>query len=103
MALGKERHLTRLDRYRRDRLVIVTLVLLILGASLTYAWFAVGTAAEIRKRHALDRNLTTAQLSARLLDDQWVDLLSVLKELQSNGALETAFRTRDQSTLHNHL
>jgi signal transduction histidine kinase len=77
-------------RHQRDRLLILGLVLLILGPFLPYAWIAVGAAREIARHDALEGNLATAQLGARLIDEQCDVALTVLNTLAQCGLPEQA-------------
>lgn len=94
--------LTR-HRYRRDRTLILVLVAIILCGCIAYASTALRTAMELRTRHALDRNLTTAQLSARLMDQQWDDLQSMLSVLVHQSTLEDAIRKNDRKEVARNL
>jgi signal transduction histidine kinase len=82
----------------RDRLLILALALLVVLPLLAYTWFAMGVAREMRVRHALERNRATAQLAARLLDEQWDDVLSLLDVL-SKRQLESALRAEEKNVM----
>lgn len=71
------------------RITVVALVMAILSASLIYALVALDTASELRTRNALDQNSAAAQISARLLDDQWQDVLLATHELTHHSSLES--------------
>jgi signal transduction histidine kinase len=79
-------------RHRRDRLLVLVLVLLILAPFLLYAWVAVGAAREVARSDALERNLATAQLGARLIDEQCTAALSVLSSLAQRRSLVHALQ-----------
>jgi signal transduction histidine kinase len=83
------------ERYSRDRVIVLTIVLAILVACLVYAVIAINAATALRRKHALDRNLTTAQLSARLLDEQWDDVISVLDVLANRDSLLAELQRND--------
>jgi signal transduction histidine kinase len=67
---------------------VVALVMIILTASFIYALVAIDTASELRTRSALDQTSAAAQISARLLDEQWQDLQVVIRELTNRRAFE---------------
>jgi signal transduction histidine kinase len=85
--------------YRRERIIIPILVLIILLSCLIYVWVVVRSARATRVQFAMDRNLTMARLSARLLNEQWDDMVSVLTDLSTNQPLEASLRTNDRPAL----
>ena len=74
---------------------VVFLGLLILGSSIIYAWLALDTAYRLQLRSALDQNRYAAEICARLIDDQWNDLQSVLTQLETRSTLGTDLSKRD--------
>jgi len=75
---------------KRSRLLpsaVAFLGLLILSSSIIYAWLALDTAYRLQLRSALDQNRYAAEICARLLDDQWNDLQSVLTQLETRSSL----------------
>jgi hypothetical protein len=79
-------------RHRRDRLLVLALVLMTLAPFLLYAWVAVRAAREVARGDALERNLATAQLGARLIDEQCDAALSVLSSLAQRPSLVAALQ-----------
>ena len=67
--------------YQRTRVLVPILLVAVIGLSVAYAWVSVGTTREMRVQSALDGNLTTARLSARLLDERPEDAGTLLKGL----------------------
>jgi signal transduction histidine kinase len=89
--------------YRRERIVIPILVLIIVLSCLIYVSVVVRSATATRVQFAMDRNLTIARLSARLLNEQWDDMVSVLTDLSTNQPLEASLRANDRSVLSRSL
>ena len=58
---------------------MVALGFLIIGPCLLYSWVVMRTAQEMRIQRTQDRNLMMAQLTARLLDEQYDTALTVYK------------------------
>src|SRR5258707_13667547 len=85
--------------YRRERIIIPFLVLIIVLSCLIYVWVVVRSATASRVQFAMDRNVTMARLSARLLNEQWADMVTVLTDLSTNQPLEASLRANDQPTL----
>jgi signal transduction histidine kinase len=67
-----------LGRQQRDRAIVPALMLLILASCLLYVQVAVEGAREIALRDARARNLATAMLGARLIDEQCDAALAAL-------------------------
>jgi signal transduction histidine kinase len=76
--MGPRRRSRRDRRQSRERAIVLALVLLILASCLLYVLEAVDGAREIALRDARARNLTTAQLGARLIDEQCDAALAAL-------------------------
>src|SRR5579871_5222442 len=89
--------------YQRTRVLVPSLLVAIIGISLAYAWISVGTTREMRIQSALDRNLTTAQLSARLLDEQCEDVVTVLNELAQSAPLHSMLASGNRTKLRGNL
>jgi signal transduction histidine kinase len=81
-----------ISHYRRDRIIVLSLVLLILGPFVLYALGAARAAREIARRDALEGNLATAQLGAQLIDAQCRTALAVLHSLVERRTLVTALQ-----------
>lgn len=90
-------------RFRRDRFAVTGLVGLIVVCLLAYVATAAGTARELRKRNALERNENTARLCARLLDEQCDSALSVLKALAQQPLLAARLGGNKNANFTGHL
>jgi signal transduction histidine kinase len=88
---------------RRDRALVVALVLVILSASLGYTATVVAGARALRTRNALERNQATARLCARLLDEQCASALAVLRTIARQPVIEARLRRRDRAQLRQDL
>src|SRR5216683_2388741 len=77
---------------RRDRVLLVALILLILALFLIYVGITVAGAWAIARRQALARNQATAQLGAQLIDAQFSTALIVLRSLAARPLLLAALR-----------
>src|SRR5260370_28467207 len=77
---------------RRDRVLFVVLILLILSLFLVYVGVTVAAAWTIARRQALARNQATAQLGAQLIDAQFTTALTVLRSLAARPLLLAALR-----------
>jgi signal transduction histidine kinase len=77
---------------RRDRILLVALILLILSLFLVYVGVTVAAAWTIARRQALARNQATAQLGAQLIDAQFSTALVVLRSLAARPLLLAALR-----------
>ncbi|HZT41622.1 MAG TPA: ATP-binding protein [Chthonomonadaceae bacterium] len=89
--------------YRSTRVLVPMLLVAIIGLSLMYAWVSFGTTREMRIQSALEGNLTMSQLSARLLDEQCEDVVTVLNELAQSAALHSTLASGNRAALRNSL
>jgi signal transduction histidine kinase len=75
-----------------ERGLVVALVFLVLGPFVLYAWVASGTAREIRRRDALERNQAAAELASRLVDARFAAVLDTLHSLARDPVLAAGLR-----------
>jgi len=90
-------------RLRRDRVVVMGLVVLVLIAMAAYVLAVMSSASRLRTQHALEQSGDTARLSARLLDVQCDSALYVLRALAQQPLFEARLRARDRSGLRGQL
>src|SRR2546426_1567511 len=69
----------------RDRLLLIILLLIVLSPLALYVAVSLSAAKETRLRLALDRNLSTAQLAARLLDEHPDTAAVLVQDLAQRG------------------
>lgn len=81
------------------RLSIGWLISIWLVAATAYIWIAVDTVSSLRSQNALDQNTAAARIGARLLNEQWTDLLVVLDELKTHSPIQQDLRTRNTRAL----
>src|SRR5262245_61375475 len=74
----------------RDRLLLIVLLLIVLSPLALYVAVSFAAAKEMRIRLALDRNLSTAQLAARLLDERPDSSVALVHELNQRRMLSTS-------------
>ncbi len=98
----KSAEISLTDR-RFGRISVMMLVIAILCASIVYALVSLDTASELRTRNALEQNRSAAQISARLLDEQWQDLLVVTQELEHHPSVEDDLQQRNRKNLSGEL
>ena len=82
---------------------VLALVIVGILATLAYAWIAVDTATSVQEQNALNRNFAAARIGARLLNEQWADLIIVIKELTQHSSIEPDIVHHNQAGLQHEL
>src|SRR5687768_17587747 len=85
------------------RILILALTGIGVASWVGMAWLAITTAQDMRVRMTRERNLTTARLTARLLDEQTSNPLMALSALARLPRLQTALQAGDGRQVRPHL
>ena len=83
--------------------VVILLGLLMLVSSSLYSWVALDTAYRLQAISALEQNRYAAEICARLIDDQWNDLHSVLAQLESRSSLGADIASGDYANVRREI
>jgi signal transduction histidine kinase len=87
----------------RSRRLVPLLILLVVAPFLVYAWVAIDAARDIARHEALTRSLATAQLGARLVEEQNGDAVDYLRSVARHHGLQRALQDRDYAGLRRQL
>ncbi|MGC4046579.1 MAG: ATP-binding protein [Armatimonas sp.] len=90
---------SRLARARRDRRLILGLVLALFVGLIFYLVMTLSSSYTLRARQAGERNESTARLCAQLLDEQSDSAFSVLRSLVQRPDLSESIRRNDKATV----